>query len=253
MSKLKTLVSLILISGGCQALEGAYNIDCYAGLEPKIRRMEFKRHFGNKVFKDPFYTSLNAFVGCKINEYFGFETGYEFSDTKFNSSYAHKGLNFFGAKLLEFANGLDRIDNFYHVRSKISGSNINLMTYIPLNNTKSFQLVGSAGLAYMRSKTVCDFFEIGEKCITLADDTNVPVQRFAHSRSLYKDRVFTVRFGSGFQYVTEHNFGIRALASWENTHKIKIRGKDRDSGQRLQEHAKLKDSISYSIGFFVPF
>jgi hypothetical protein len=253
MSKLKTILSLILISGGCQALEGAYNIEGYAGIEPKIRRMEFKRHFGNKVFKDPFYTSLNAFVGCKLNEYFGLEAGYESSDTKVNSSYGNNGLYLFGSRLLDSVNGLDRIDNFFNASSKISGSNINLMTSIPLNSAKSFQLIGSAGLAYMRSKTTCDFFEIGEKNIVLSDDTNIPVQRFSHSRSRYKDRVFTLRFRSGFQYVTEHNFGVRALASWENTHKIKIRGKDRDSGQRLNEHAKLKDSISYSVGFFVPF
>lgn len=253
MPKLKTLLSLILMSSGCHALEGTYNIDVYVGAEPKIRRMEFKRNFGNNVFQDPFYTSINLFAGCKLNEYFGIEAGYELSDTKINSKYAHKGLHLFGNKLLESVHGLDSITNFLHARSKISGSNVNLMTFIPLNNAKSFSLIGSVGFGYIRSKTTCDLFEVGEKNIDLDDVTHVPVQRFAHNKSRYKNQVFTIRFRTGLQYLTDCNLGIRALAGWENTHKIKIRGKDRDSGQRLNEHANLKDSISYSIGFFVPF
>lgn len=257
-SRIKSAISLMFVAlpmavQSCLAFEVHYNLDAYAGADTKIRRMEFKRNFGNNVFQDPFYTSLNVFLGYKMNQYFGVEAGYELSDSKINSKYGNKGLFLFGNKLIDSLHGFNSITNFINARSKVSGFNINIMGFLPINEKKNLNLIGSAGLGHLRSQTKCDLFEIGEANIVLHDEYNVPVQRFAHTKSQYKNRVVTIRLNTGVQYLTDRNFGIRALAGWENTHKIKIQGKDRETANKVNEHAKFKDSITYRIGFFVPF
>lgn len=258
MSKLKTLISILFITSSSfstmgYALQGTYNIDAYSGVDTKIRRMEFKKNFGNKVFKDPFYTSLNIFVGCKMNQYFGIEAGYESSDKKFSSKRGKNGSSLFGYNLIDNIQGLDNITNLFNSRSKISGFNINLMGFAPINDERNINLIGSVGLANLRSKTVFDLFEICEKNIVLDDQDNINVQTFSHIRSIYKNRIVTVSINTGIQYLANQNFGIRALVGWENTDKIKIQGKDRETGKKVNEYAKFKDSITYRIGFFIPF
>lgn len=257
MSNLKTLIivlqACVLMPSVSYCFQGNYDLDSYAGADTKIRRMGFKKNFGNKVFKNPLYTSLNVFAGCKVNQYFGIEAGYELSDTKINSKYVKNGSYLFGNRLIDNVHGLDSVTNFSHSMSKVSGFNINLMSFLPINNQENLNLIGAVGLGHLRSKTMCDLFEIGETNIALDDVIRVPIQKFAHTKSLYKNRVITITFNTGIQYLTNRNFGIRALAGWENTHKVKIQGKDRITGNKVSEHAKFKDSITYRIGFFVPF
>jgi hypothetical protein len=257
-SRIKSIISLMfitlaMVAQSCVAFEGNYNLDTYVGVDTKIRRMEFKRNFGNKIFKDPFYKSLNVFVGCKMNQYFGIEVGYELSNTKINSKYSANGTFLFGNRLIDNVHGFDSVVNYFQSRSMISGFNINMMGFLPLNEKKNLNIIGSIGFANLRSKTKCDLFEIGQTNVSLNDQHNISVQRFAHTKSQYKNRKVTIRLNTGIQYLINRNFGIRALAGWENTHKIKIQGKDRVTGIKVNEHAKFKDSITYRIGFFVPF
>lgn len=254
----KLLLSFILIPGIAYnslsyAFEGSYNIDAYAGAETSIRKMRFKNNFGNNIFQDPLYTELNFFVGYKINKYFGMEVGYSLSETKINSKNAKNGLFLFGNPLIYSNSELDKITNLIHSRSKIEGSNINLMGFFPIASEKNINLIGSVGMGYLKSNTMCNITEIGEKNIVLDDGLTVPVQKTAFTESIYKNSVITIRASTGIQYITKHNFGIRALVGWENTHKVKIQGKDRITGNKVSEHAKFKDSITYRIGFFVPF
>ncbi len=253
MSKLKLLLPLILISGASNALQGTYDIDGYAGLEAKIRKMEFKKNFGKNVFEDSKYESLNTFAGFKLNKYFGVEVGYELSDNKTQARYIKNGKCINGFSLLDKDKEFDSLNNFFNSRSKVSGFNIDLMGFLPINDSKCLNMICAAGLGYLKSEIKYDLFEIAEKNITLHDMYNVTVQRFAHTRSKYKARASIIRLSYGIQYTTSSGFGVRALAGWENTHKIKMQGKDRDTGEKVNEYAKFKDSITYRIGFFVPF
>jgi hypothetical protein len=267
MSKLKTifkkfqnklLLSFILIPGIaynsiCYALQGNYNIDAYGGSETILRKMRFKKNFGSKVFQDPIYTEFNFFIGCKLNQYFGIEAGYELSDTKIHSKRAQNGSLLFGSRLVDSHAGFDSITNFVHSRSEIQGINLNLMTFLPIVSGKNLNLIGSVGLGYLKSNTKCNLAEIGESNINLDDGLNIPVQKFVLTESIYKNRVITIRASTGIQYLARRDFGIRCLVGWENTHKIKIRGVDGFTGKKINEHAKFKDSITYRIGFFIPF
>lgn len=255
MSKLKLLLPLILISGASNALQGTYDIDGYTGLEAKIRKMDFKKNFGKNVFEDSKCESLNAFVGFKLNKYFGIEYGYELSDNKIQARYIKNGkcIDEYGFSFLEKPQEFDSLNNFFNSRSKVSGFNIDLMGFFPINDSRHLNMICSAGLGYLKSEIKYDLFEIAEKNITLHDGYNIPLQRFAHTRSKYKARTAIIRISYGIQYTASSGFGVRALAGWENTHKIKMQGKDRDTGKKVNEYAKFKDSITYRIGFFVPF
>jgi hypothetical protein len=261
MSKLKTLfralqacilIPSIAYTSISYAFQVNYNIDAYAGAEPTFRKMIFKKNFGSNIFKDPLYTEINVFIGCKINKHFGVEAAYEFSDSKVQSKNAHRGLFLFGNKLIHSATGFDSVTNSIHARSKIDGFNINLIGYLPIV-TENVNLIGLAGVGYLRSNTMCNLTEIGETNILLEDGLNVPVQRCVLTEGRYKNRIMTIRASMGIQYLINKNFGIRALAGWENTHKIKIQGKDTSTRNKVNEYAKFKDSVMYRIGFFVPF
>lgn len=243
----------IALSSISYAIEGDDSLDFYAGSELNIRRMRFKKNFGNKIFKDPFYKELNVFIGRKINKYLGLEVGYELSNTKVQSKNIQNGSFLFGCKLIDTCPGFDSITNTIRSRSKIEGFNISLMGLLPIAHEEKLNLIGSIGLCHLKSNTTFTLTEVGETNIVLSDELNIPVQRIARTESKYKDNIVTIKASTGVQYLTTRNFGIRGLVTWENTHKIKIQGVDRKTLQKSNDRAKFKDSITYRIGFFIPF
>ena len=105
-------------------------------------------------------------------------------------------------------------------------------------------------MGYLKSNIKCTLTQIGESKIVLTNPSEIiPLQIVAVTKSIYARRMPTVRLSAGFQHIVNNNLGFRIIAAWENTHKIKIQGKDAITMRLVNEYAKLKDSIIYKIGF----
>ncbi len=248
------LAASAFISTQALALE-CFCIDSYVGIDAQARRMPFKKNFGDNVLQHRYYPELNTFVGIKFNDYLGFEAGYEFSKHQKNTKSVLPGQVVFGAPIAEPDPRFNNVTNTSRTCSKINGFNINLMGFLPIFCEEyNTQLIGSAGMASLKLRSRNTIMEIGNQTLTLQNPTEiVPVQRVEINTSYYKSRKWTFRASTGIQYLTPYWVGVRALISWENTDKFKPQGIDLNSGRKMSEYAKLKNSLIYRLGVYVPF
>lgn len=248
------LVTLIALANASEAINLNASIDSYAGFEAVARKMQFKKGFGDHIFDDKYYNQINMFAGFKISERVAIEFEREISIKKLESRSKDGETDFFGEKLKHIASGFDDIKNHIYSTSRISGYSISLVGLFPVWKEKNISFISSIGMGYLKSNIKCTLTQIGESKIVLTNPSEIiPLQIVAVTKSIYARRMPTVRLSAGFQHIVNNNLGFRIIAAWENTHKIKIQGKDAITMRLVNEYAKLKDSIIYKIGFFVPF
>lgn len=253
--QLLLLAAISLMSTQTLASEFNFCLEPYIGMDAQARRMPFKKNFGDNVFQHRFYPEINMFAGLKFNDYLGFEAGYELSKHQKNTKRVLPGQIVFGAPIPSPDPRFNDVTNTNRTCSKLNGFNINLMGFLPIFCEEyNTQLIGSVGIASLNIKTRNTVTEIGSQTITLLNPTEiVPVQRIEANTSHYKSRKWTFRASTGIQYLTPYWLGIRALITWENTNKFKRQGTDFGTGLAMNEYAKLKNSLIYRIGAYIPF
>jgi hypothetical protein len=237
------------------ASEHCYCIDAYTGIDAQARRMPFQKKFGGDVFQHRYYPELNMFAGFKFNDYVGLEAGYEFSKHQKKTKKVLPGEIVFGVPIPSLDLRFNNVTNTTRTCSKINGFNINLMGFLPIFCEEyNTQLIGSVGAASLRLKTRNTVTEIGEQTMMLVNPVEiVPIQRILVNRTQYKKHKATFRVSTGIQHITMYCLGIRALITWENTNKLSTQGVDGATGRAMREQVKLKNSLIYKLGTFIPF
>ncbi len=249
------LAATTFMSTQTLASEYSYCLEPYIGLDAQARRMPFHKNFGDNVFQHRFYPEFNMFAGLKFNDYLGLEVGYEFSKHQKNTKNVLPGQIVFGALIPPWDPRFDNVTTTMRTCSKLNGFNFNLMGFLPIFCEEyNTQLIGSVGIASLNIRTRNTITEIGSHSIILENPFEiVPGQRIQVDTSHYKNRKWTFRASTGIQYLTPCWVGVRALITWENTNKFKTRGIDLRTGLATSEHAKIKNSLIYKIGAFIPF
>jgi hypothetical protein len=218
----------------------------YVGIDAQIRHMDFEKNFGGNILQHR-YPQANIFAGVKFNDYFGIEGGYTFSK-KQHSTRLHQPTDLvFGEVLPAINPSLISQVNQSRASSKISGWNANLMGYLPIfckeDNT---QLIGSIGFASLKSR-------VHQLRIT----RNVFPEPFAPLSNTFTDTTYlkkhkaVLRLGAGMQHMVCDNVGLRFLAAWENTSKLKAYGQN--PARVSVAISKPQNSFHYGLGAFGTF
>lgn len=260
MKKLNYATQLAIISLASTAMmqtahaadwDCCYSLDAYAGVDAQMRRMHFQKNFGGNILKHR-YPEGNIFAGVKFNDYVGIEAGYEFSKKQHSTKVHQVGDVVFGVPIPPVRPGFLSITNASRASSKLTGFNLNLMGFLPIFCKEyNTQLIGSVGFVNLKSRTrniitERDTFEIFNPDLEIITET-------VTFNSQYKKHKTILKYSAGIQWMATNCLGIRGLVTRENTAKLRARGRDIQTGQILQEIAKLKNASIYSFGVFTTF
>lgn len=226
----------------------------YLGIDAQMRHMGFDKNFGGNVLKKR-QPQGNVFLGLKYRECVAVEFGYEFTRTQRRARRYDVGNSVFGQTFLPVPLGFSSTQES-HVSSKLYGWNINLVGFFPiLCGENNLQLVGSIGMARLKSKTRDAFISTVTEPDRFSDPLIFPnaTQTITDfDRFHYKRRKTVLRLGTGLQHMMSDCLGIRALINWEHTDKIKARGRNVTTHMVSPRKTKLKNSVNYGIGIFIP-
>lgn len=234
-------------------------MDCcpsfYAGADAQARYMPFQKDFGGNILNKN-YPQGNFFAGFKLNNCIGIEAGYEVSKKK-------SGTRIHAPTDLVFGTTVEPLDppaivgirDISRASSKIYGWNLNLVGFLPVwCEEYNVSLIGSVGLAYLkmkvsnrRSNTITTtVFDPVDQRIGLED-----IQDFTHRK--YNKSKTVLRLSGGIQHMLSECFGLRLMVNWENTSKLRARGRDVETNLLGQSIARAKNSFNYGLGIFTAF
>ena len=226
----------------------------YVGVDAQIRHMPFQKNFGGNVLKKN-YPQGNFFAGLKFNQYVGVEFGYEASKKK-SRKVTHDNSDIVFGEPLEQVDPpfLLGIDHASHSSSKINGWNANLVGFFPiLCEDNSLQLIGSIGVAQLKlkAKNTLSVTEVTSIDVAgIIPGTETEIHPF---NTHFTKKKAVLRLSGGIQNMITDCIGIRALVTWENTAKLKGKGKRIEIGEATFSVVKPKNSFNYSLGIFTSF
>lgn len=128
MKKLLLTTAVYVSILAAQPAISSDNIKPYIGLEyqnintnfESVRELEY-----NKVYADN-YHAIAPYVGARIGNHLGFELGY-------SKSFDSKDVTLVG-------------NQYTHVRTNLSSITLDSMFYMPVNESKTIELIGSTGI-----------------------------------------------------------------------------------------------------------
>ena len=224
-----SVASIAASSVGASVWNGDCDLVPYVGIDAQWRHMSFKKDFGKDQTAEN-YPQGNAYVGLKVTPFFGVELGYESTTNKNKNSTVLGRDRTFGFIFLPDEHERNQSFNF-KTKTKIHGPHLDFVGFLPISDEYCLDLVGSLGVAYLKSKAT----------FTLQDP-------LAPSLSLTSKSKWVARVGLGVQQMITDQFGVRAMATWENTSqlKLKVKGKNEPSG-------RTEDSFILGLGLFFNF
>ncbi len=202
----------------------------YIGADIQIRKMPFKKGFGDDLFKQESVQG-NFYVGFKVNKNFGFEIGHQVADKKDSNTLTSTEPRL--GRVESFGVGLKETGT-----RQIKGWNLNLVGFLPVSTEYKTSLIGMVGLSSL---------ELRLKDVVVRPGVFVNAQREVK----FKQRKNVLRLGGGVQKMFSESFGIRATLVWENTSRFNNISQQNSLGETYT--AKLKDSWTYGIGAFIMF
>lgn len=231
-------------------------LDAYVGVDAQMRHMHFQKNFGGNILQHR-YPQANVFAGFKVNEYVGIEAGYEFSKKQHGTKTHPVGDVVFGEPIPPPDPSLVSIAHASRASSKINGFNLNLVGFLPILCEDNTQLIGSVGMASLKSRTRNTFTTTAVTLIPIeveGETFEIPFTVITPTTHQYKKRKPIFRIAAGVQHLTTCCIGIRGLVTWESTAKLKSTGKDVLTAEKTPgDIAKPKRSFLYGIGIFAPF
>lgn len=206
----------------------------YVGVDAQVRNMGFKKEYGGGPLFNNNYPQGNLFVGAMFNDYVGVEGGFEFTQLKSKEATQVEGQQILGYRV-EFPAETITVK----AQNRLYGWNVNLIGAYPICNAYRISIIGSIGLARLRSKL--------DACVTGSEgiSQNRPCMKFpGQTKSI-------LRLTAGLKHMITDCIGIRGTIGWENTSKFnKLTA---TTLQDIEFLAKYKDSIQYGFGLFINF
>lgn len=213
------------------------SLNPYGGIEFGTQKVGFKDGYGGNLFNKQL-PKASLFAGIKFNDYFGIECGYETTTKGITDKKIVYGDSYLGRPASSrYALLLDQ-DEYAFIKSKakLSGWHLGITGSYKLfeKSNHNLQLIGYVGIKDTTVKLIARQYKFNH--VNVIDDTFDDV---------FRKRKILAKFSVGLQYFPCKNFGIRTLASWENTAGL---NPTREGPRAPILQAKLKNSVSYSIG-----
>lgn len=226
----------------------------YVGVDAEWRHMNFKRGYGDNVFKRN-TPQGNAYVGVRLSDYFAIEAGYQAAKKKTRGSSLDYQSYFLGLPPWSF-NYLQQPGDLvtFESTTKIQGPHINIVGFFPVWDEHRLELIGSIGCALLKAKLTTNLLNTSGPSIAAVAN---PVEPMA-SIDAYSKRKNVLKLGAGMQKMLTDNWGIRAMLKWENTQRIKVNGTVNteivpDGTLIRPVSIRYKNSMAYSLGTFLTF
>ncbi|MDB6096579.1 MAG: hypothetical protein JWM09_857 [Francisellaceae bacterium] len=189
----------------------------YVGVDFKQTWMSPHKELKDEMPKS--YSGANLFIGGKFNENIGLELGYDFSPKK------KKNYTEINNSELDFAGNVVPAHVNMQSKTRVQNVHLDVVGYLPLEN--DFEFLVSAGLGLFNIKGSDHYRDTGA-LYDSAKSKQTPI----------------ARVGLGVQGMVQENIGVRAMARWENTSRVKVKG---------TSFKPLKDSFSANFGVFYQF
>ncbi len=250
--KLALLVTPLVMLATGTAVANTNMMGCclspYLGVDAQIRHMPFQKDFGGNVLKKN-YPQGNFFAGLRL-DYFGLEAGYTVSKKKHGTRNNVNGAPVFGVAPAPLGPLELSTTQIHRATSRIHGWNFNLMGYLPIFCPENHvELVGGVGISQFkhRAHRTLSATSVFEGDVPGTTDIELDVVN-----THFNKRKAVLRLTGGIQHMLTDCFGIRALVNWENTAKLRIQGRDDETGER-GFLARTKNSFNYGLGVFTNF
>lgn len=210
-------------------------IDPYLGIDMGLRRMAWKKDYGDNVYKHVAYQP-NIYTGLKFNQFFGIEVGYEEILFKKRDTAFTEGTSIILG--VDFAPPIA-------IRSsvKLKGWHFNIVGTYPLEwcEYKCIELLGTMGIASLKTTQQTTF---------LLDETGILPSPDVFT---FSKRKIVPRVSAGFQYKITDHCGLRfILIGIENTSLLGDLGLPQEAPESARR-TKMKHNTYHSIGFLLHF
>ncbi len=225
---------LVLLAASAATAESRWlGITPYLGADAEIRHMDFQKGYGGNNIKHSLPQG-NLYAGLRFNEYVAVEAGYEATKRKTTSSTDGAGVVSFGL-LIPALTTLQ-----YNTVAQAKAFHANLVGTLPICELYRLDLIGSIGIARLKTKIVRTLVAVDGIPFPVNDPD--AVDKFVKRKSI-------LRLGAGLQHMINCNWGLRAMLKWENTNKLKLISQTHP----LDLSVKPKNSFIYSLGVFYNF
>lgn len=245
-SKKLSLLASSLVVLAAQSSTAMAGFDCcswspYVGADVAWRHQGIQRDFGgNQVKKD--FPQGDIYAGLKFCDYLGIQAGYEATTSRRKTSNALGNEVVFGSRISpDVPFGLNQVVT----NSKIHGWHADLVGFLPFCVCDNqFNLIGSVGVAKLRYKIKL-YNTISDNVTLSPNEVSGTVRTFSNSR-------YVARLGLGLQYMLTECAGLRAMATWENTSRIRKFNPPRENpGSTIQ--LNLRNATTLGMGVFYNF
>lgn len=232
LSKALLTLSLCLASHTSQAAYFfGYPIYPYLGVDYQYRSLPLRENFGDNAFKQE-YNQLNLYVGARFWRYLGLELNYSQTQNRTNSG------RFDGNNVVNGVFIPPGISESHQFQSKFSSFGGMIMGFLPVPFDRLCR--GDILLGIGVSHGTPKFTDT----ITAINNTSLlgaPNYTFQESRGY-------LRLLAGFQYLFNHNVGLRTAIIWEDT--AQLRNMSSTEVPHNPRRVGLKASWVYSFGIF---
>jgi hypothetical protein len=202
----------------------ATHLPYYFGTGLSLRHLTFYENYGNNLYNHGFPQG-KVYLGVRINDYLGIETGYESTLTTKRIAVCRKG---------EWASGVpvppECVPAIFSSTAKMGGPYFDLISFYPLGGVP-IEFTSSIGVSILNARLTRKTLFISnlERGVSRELSSNTPV----------------LKIGSGIQYYPIEGLGTRFSLEWVNTDKMKILEKDTGVAE-----VRPKNSIIYGLGIF---
>jgi len=215
----------------------AWNVVESIGFDAQQRFISAQKGFGDNVL-DKRYLQGAVYGNVKFNDLLGIELGYQSMDARRREqTLTQDNSVYFGTSLGGFVP-----DHYlFHSKLSIKGVYGSIVGSLPIFDPYPVSLIASVGLARTQVK-ISSYVNFVQPTATVTD-----------GRVEFSQNKWVPRLSGGIQYMLGNNFGLRAMAIWEQTARFKLMKGGYSEGQPGTFYASLKNSTTASLGCFYSF
>lgn len=198
----------------------------YVGADAVYSKLGFKQDYGKEMFSKKFAPGINLFAGHMFNENFGMELGWEMYKKMKRTAQVEEGkiaagsLVPIGIRWRGFDTTVKQNYPYLGVVGKMGLMDNSIFASI---------LLGIA-LPHIKTQYTTTATGIGP--------VNPTVRTFSNTKLIPIAKI-------AVEYKFNDNFGLRALATWKNTSRFKIKSKENSAGPA---EIRLRDTFGIGLG-----